>query len=93
MSSMDSHDETAARTRRRPRAEGRGTPGASDPGEPGYEGDVTIGDESVQVLGDDMQPFAVAEPAVEDLSPDVRARLRETDRLLEQKSQPPDRRP
>ncbi|MCU1345588.1 MAG: hypothetical protein JWL70_1854 [Acidimicrobiia bacterium] len=85
MSAMDSHDETAERTQKKPRPEGRGIPGASDPGEPGYEGDMTVGDESVQVLGDDVEPFATTEPAMEDLSPEVQERLRETDRLLAEK--------
>ena len=34
-------------------------PGASGPGEPGYEGDVTVGEESVQYSDD---PFGRPEP-------------------------------
>lgn len=36
------------------------SPGASGPGEPGYEGDVTVGDEAHPALPDD--PFGRPEP-------------------------------
>jgi hypothetical protein len=61
-----------------------GAPGASAPGEPGYEGEVTLGDDPGAPTGPDDpfgRPDDVPENA-EELPPDLRARVERVDRLL-----------
>jgi len=62
------------------------SPGASGPGEPGYEGRVTIGDDEDSALGDVNPTGRPGEvPDQEHLDPEVKARLAEVDRLLHSK--------
>jgi hypothetical protein len=37
-------------------ADDRPSPGASDPGEPGYDGEVTVGDDGFEVESDEPDP-------------------------------------
>jgi hypothetical protein len=65
-----------------------GAPGASAPGEPGYEGEVTIGDDAAASPLDQYDsPFGRPDEQPddpEDVPPDVRARVEAVDRLLEE---------
>ncbi len=66
-----------------------GAPGASAPGEPGYDGEVTIGDDAVVAPSDQYtspfgRPGEVPEDP-EDVPPEVRAKVAEVDRLLEER--------
>ncbi len=65
-----------------------GAPGASAPGEPGYDGEVTIGEDAAAPSGQYASPFGrpgeVPEDP-EDVPPEVRAKLEEVDRLVDER--------
>ena len=63
-----------------------GAPGASAPGEPGYEGEVTLGEDPHGALGGDATPFGRPDEVPQDpeeVPAELRARVERVDRLLE----------
>ena len=65
-----------------------GPPGASAPGEPGYDGEVTLGDDAVAGPLDQYEsPFGRPDELPEnpeDVPPDIRAKVEVVDRLVEE---------
>lgn len=62
-------------------------PGASAPGEPGYEGEVTLGEDAMEGTTDQYEsPFGRPEELPEDpeqVPPEIRGAVESVDRLLD----------